>query len=50
MNALGDVEAERFITLLNREHFDYTAWRKEQWKNQSVADLAAEARALRQSR
>ncbi len=26
--ALGEVDAERFITLLNREPFDYTQWQK----------------------
>ena len=25
---LGLVEAERFIVLMNKEHFDYTQWRK----------------------
>lgn len=25
----GDVNAERFIALLNREPFDYTEWRKD---------------------
>lgn len=50
MSALGDVEAERFIALLNREHFDYTEWRKGQWVDQSVSELAAQARALRQAK
>lgn len=50
MTALGDVEAERFIALLNRERFDYTEWRKNQWDSQSVSDLAAQARALRQAK
>ena len=26
---LGDVEAERFIALIQREPFDYTKWRQE---------------------
>ena len=25
---LGDVEAERFIALIQRESFDYTKWRR----------------------
>jgi hypothetical protein len=25
---LGDVEAERFVALIQREPFDYTKWRK----------------------
>ena len=29
VQAFGDVNAERFIALINREPFDYTEWRKE---------------------
>ena len=25
---LGNVEAEKFVSILLREHFDYTKWRK----------------------
>jgi hypothetical protein len=47
-NALGVVEAERFIVLLNRERFDYTKWRQTQWPSETVASLANRARALRE--
>jgi len=47
-NALGVVEAERFIVLLNRERFDYTKWRQTQWPGETVASLANRARALRE--
>jgi hypothetical protein len=30
---LGLVDAERFITLLRRESFDYTQWRQELYKD-----------------
>jgi hypothetical protein len=50
MDALGAVEAERFITLINRERLDYTEWRRHQWQAESVATLAARARALRAAR
>ena len=46
---LGDVDAERFLAMVNRERFDYTQWRSQQWSTDSVAALAAKARALRQS-
>lgn len=46
---LGTVEAERFIALINREHFDYTEWRKSQWSEETVASLAMRARTLRAS-
>jgi len=29
--ALGDVQAERFIALIQREPFDYTKWRRTLW-------------------
>ena len=29
VKALGDVNAERFIMLMNREPFDYTEWRRD---------------------
>ncbi|MBK1646859.1 hypothetical protein CKO25_19945 [Thiocapsa imhoffii] len=47
-NALGVVEAERFIALLNRERFDYTKWRQTQWPDENVASLAHRARGLRE--
>jgi hypothetical protein len=47
MQALGTVEAERFIALINRERFDYTEWRKSQWQDETVESLATRARTLR---
>ncbi|MFO1431411.1 MAG: hypothetical protein U1F76_14920 [Candidatus Competibacteraceae bacterium] len=47
VQALGVIEAERFIALVNRERFDYTEWRKTQWQDETVASLAAKARGLR---
>ena len=41
LHVLGEVEAERFIALINRERFDYTEWRKHQWGGETVATLAA---------
>jgi len=40
---LGEVETERFITLLMREPFDYTKWQKELWKDKTVSELSKEA-------
>ena len=36
---LGMVEAERFISILLREKFDYTAWRQNLWGNVTVEKL-----------
>ncbi len=48
VHALGMVEAERFIALINRERFDYTEWRKNQWQDETVKSLADRARTLRE--
>ena len=42
---LGDVNAERFITLTIREPYDYTAWReRHMYIGESVHDVAERAR------
>ena len=40
---LGEVEAERFITLLVREPFDYTEWQKDLWQDLSIEELSKKA-------
>ena len=47
-DALGDVDAERFITLVLREPFDYTAWQKDLWQDRSVRDISKAAMARRE--
>lgn len=41
--ALGDVQAERFVSLLTREPFDYTKWQASLWPDVSVEALSQEA-------
>jgi len=36
---LGIIEAERFITLVLREPFDYTDWQRNLYGNMSVKEL-----------
>ncbi len=43
--ALGAVDAERFVTLMLREPFDYTEWRQGLWQGVDVETLAREAAA-----
>ena len=38
--ALGEVEAERFISLINREPFDYTVWQRSLWQAADVEQLS----------
>jgi hypothetical protein len=35
----GNVEAERFISLVIREPFDYTEWQRTLFEHQSVDDI-----------
>lgn len=45
--ALGTVEAERFITLILREPFDYTKWQRQLWADKSVGEISKAAMAMR---
>lgn len=47
--ALGEVEAERFITLILREPFDYTKWQKLLWENRSVEEISKAAMEQRKN-
>jgi hypothetical protein len=41
--SLGSVEAERFISLILREPFDYTRWQENLFEDLSVAELISAA-------
>ncbi|HBL27885.1 MAG TPA: hypothetical protein DD490_13685 [Acidobacteria bacterium] len=45
--ALGDVEAERFVSLLTRATFDYTKWQASLWPDVEVEELSRAAMKLR---
>jgi hypothetical protein len=38
--ALGEVQAERFVTLMLREPFDYTEWQRQLWPGKSVEEIS----------
>ena len=38
--ALGDVQAEKFIALIMRSPFDYTKWQRKLWAEKSVEDIS----------
>jgi len=40
INNLGNIDAERFITLMNREPFDYTQWQNNLFDGMSVRELS----------
>ncbi len=49
IEALGAVQAERFVTLMLRAPFDYTKWQEKLWTEQSVPDISRAAMELRTS-
>ncbi len=49
INTLGAVEAERFISLVMREPFDYTKRQRTLWVDKSVVELSAAAMQFRKN-
>ncbi len=43
IQSLGEVEAERFISLMGREPFDYTRWQRTLWALKTVDELSQQA-------
>jgi hypothetical protein len=44
---LGDVEAERFVALIQRDRFDYTEWRQGPGEELSIEEISQSAVMLR---
>lgn len=40
VKAMGEVHAEKFITLILREPFDYTEWQRDLWNDKSVEEIS----------
>jgi adenylylsulfate kinase-like enzyme len=36
---LGEVDTERFISMIKRETFDYTEWRRGLFKNKTINEI-----------
>ena len=47
LEALGEADTARFITLLNRDPFDYTIWQKNLFGNLNVGEISSKAMDLR---
>ena len=43
VKGLGRVEAERFISLILREPFDYTKWQRDLFGDRTVQEISEEA-------
>ena len=48
--ALGNVQAEKFIALVMRSRFDYTKWQRKLWVEKSVEEISDAAMKLRKSK
>ncbi len=46
-DALGDIQAERFVALVQREPFDYAEWQKTLWPGRTVDELSRAAMEVR---
>lgn len=40
VKTLGELNAERFITLLLREPFDYTKWQRNLWADKNIEEVS----------
>jgi hypothetical protein len=47
--ALGDVQAEKFIALIQREPFDYTKWQRTLWPDRGLEEISQAAMKSRQA-
>jgi hypothetical protein len=44
---LGNIDAERFISLINKEEiFDYTEWHQTLYEGMTIEEIAARARMI----
>jgi hypothetical protein len=43
VNALGEVQAVRFISLILRKPFNYTCWQRNLWDELDLASLSQKA-------
>lgn len=46
---MGIIEAERFISILMREKFDYTKWQREYFDGKSQEEISNEASRFEES-
>ena len=39
LDRLGSVDAERFISIIKRDTFDYTEWQKRLWEGKDIEEI-----------
>lgn len=47
---LGEIDMERFISLIIRDPFDYTIWQKNLFNEKELTELSIEAMTLREKK
>jgi hypothetical protein len=50
ITALREVQAEKFISLMMREPFNYTEWQRDLWKDKSVGEISKMAMEYRRKK
>jgi hypothetical protein len=50
LDSLGELQAERFITLIQLEPFDYTEWQRSLWTDKTVSEISGAAKNFRKGR
>lgn len=40
---LGDIETEKFLSMIREDPFDYTLWQSDLWKEKSVEEVSTNA-------
>jgi len=50
IESFGHVETERFISLIIKEHFDYTEWQKNLFEDMTIEELSEKAMQNRLSK
>ena len=40
---LGNLETEKFLSMIRQDPFDYTLWQTDLWEDKSVEEVSAEA-------
>lgn len=50
IESLGEVQAERFISLILREPFNYTEWQKKLWIDKDIEEISNMAMNYRKQR
>ena len=49
ITTLGAVDAERFISMVKRDTFDYTEWQRNLWADKSIDEIHEAATAYEKS-